>query len=148
MPDGEGSRRSLLDPHTLRRLFEQLEQTDVDEIEIVAGSSRVFIRREPGRRAALHQTAPALSAPPGVPVLAPLTGIFYSRATPADTPYAKEGDLVEAGQVVALIETMKIFNEIKAEVTGQVIQMMVQDGDLVEAGAPLLFIQPGMGENV
>ena len=145
MPDGEETRRSLLDPSTLQTLIQQLEQTDIDELELVAGASRVYIRREPGKRAVMQHLAAESATIPGIPVVAPLTGIFYSRATPADPPYASEGDVVEAGQVVALIETMKIFNEIKTEVSGEVVEMSVRDGDLVETGATIMIVLPRTG---
>lgn len=137
----EDRRRSLLDPEVLRRLFRQLETTDIDELEVNVGDARLFLRREPGKRT-LVQVPPAESAPAGIPVPAPLTGVFYARSSPDQAPFVEPGALVEAGQVVALIETMKLFNEVTVDVTGEVLSIAVRDGDLVETGQPLMYVQP------
>ena len=147
MTESDASRRSFLDADTLRQILRQLEGTDVDELEVSAGSSRLYLRREPGRIAG--------SAGPehggwsvesdGVAVTAPLTGVFYARPSPEQPPFINPGDRVEAGQVVALIETMKLFNEVTAEVGGQVLSIIPAEGDLVEAGAPLLYVRPDAG---
>ncbi len=146
------TRRSLLDPETLRCLFRDLEATDVDELEVATASSRLYLRREPSRRAAGHplshhtQGAPAPSRPgptaAGVPVVAPLTGVFSSRPKPEQPPFVVTGDMIEVGQVVGLIETMKIFNEVTADVAGEVLSVAASEGELVEAGHPLLYVRP------
>ena len=145
MADGE--QQSLLDPATLRTLLEHLEQTDVHELEIVNGSTRLYLRREPGQRSlTMPVEFPHQEAPRGAPIMAPLAGLYYSRPTPADPPYVEAGSSIVPGQVVALIETMKIFNEIKAEIAGEVTEIMCRDGDLVEVGKPLLYVRPSQGE--
>ncbi len=136
----EDRRSSLLDPEILRRLFRQLESTDVDEFEVVLGDARLFLRREPGKRQPMR-TPPAESAPAGIPLPAPLTGVFYTRSEPNQPPFVEPGDLIEPGQVVALIETMKLFNEVTVDVAGEVVSLAAQDGDLVETGQPLMYIQ-------
>jgi biotin carboxyl carrier protein len=136
---------SLLDPETLRQLLRRLETTDVEELEVVLGSSRLYLRREPGKRAVLETEprAGATGEPPGVPVVAPLTGVYYSRPTPDQPIFAEQGMIVEAGQVVALIETMKLFNEVITEVSGEVVDILAHDGDLVESGKPIMYVRPG-----
>jgi acetyl-CoA carboxylase biotin carboxyl carrier protein len=143
---------SLLNPDTLRRLFRDLEATDVDELEIVSGESRLYVRREPGSRT--HDTARQPGARSasrldrqneaalGVPVVAPLTGVFYSRSRPDERPYVAVGDVVELGQVVGLIETMKIYNEVTVDIAGEVLSVHWTDGELVESGQPLLYVRP------
>jgi acetyl-CoA carboxylase biotin carboxyl carrier protein len=144
----EGEQQSLLDPATLRTLLRHLEQTDVNELEIVSGSVRLYVRREPGMRLGdTPMEARPAATPQGIPILSPLAGLFYSRATPADEPFVEVGSVVVPGQVVALIETMKIFNEIKSEVAGEVVEITRRDGDLVEAGTPLMYVRPGQGES-
>jgi acetyl-CoA carboxylase biotin carboxyl carrier protein len=81
-----------------------------------------------------------------VPIVAPLSGLFYMRPTPADPPFVEIGAAIVPGQVVALIETMKIFNEIKAEIAGEVIDITSREGDLVEVGKPLMYVRPTQGE--
>ncbi len=137
---------SLLDPDTIRQLLRRLEATDVEELEVVMGSSRLYLRRDPGKRVVLQVgsegESPGGSAS-GLPVIAPLTGVYYSRPTPDQPVFAEPGMTVEAGQVVALIETMKLFNEVISEVSGEVTEILAHDGDLVEAGKPIMYVRPG-----
>jgi acetyl-CoA carboxylase biotin carboxyl carrier protein len=71
-----------------------------------------------------------------------LAGAYYSRPSPEQAAFVAVGDTVVAGQVVGLIETMKLFNEVTADVGGDVVEIAVSDGDLVAAGQPLLYIRP------
>jgi acetyl-CoA carboxylase biotin carboxyl carrier protein len=85
-------------------------------------------------------SAPVEEKPAGTPVNSPMTGIFYSASSPSAPPFVKPGDVVEAGQVVGLIEAMKVFNEIVAPMAGTVTQIVADNGQLVQPGEPLLFI--------
>ena len=78
--------------------------------------------------------------PKGAPVNSPMTGIYYTAASPSAPPFVKEGEVVEAGQVVGLIEAMKVFNEIVAPMAGTVTEITAQNGALVQPGEPLLYI--------
>ena len=90
---------------------------------------------------ALAEAAPqAPAAPTGVPVSSPMTGIFYTSSSPSAPPFVKEGDSVTGGQVVGLIEAMKVFNEIIAPTSGRVTQVVASSGQLVNPGDPLLYI--------
>ncbi|MCS6869029.1 acetyl-CoA carboxylase biotin carboxyl carrier protein, partial [Thermus sp.] len=104
--------------------------------------------------------APAEAAPPPAPaeppkreraeeacagcveVKAPIVGTFYRAPAPDAPPYVKEGDRVEKGQVLCIIEAMKLMNEIESEVSGVVKKILVQNGEPVEYGQPLFLIQP------
>jgi acetyl-CoA carboxylase biotin carboxyl carrier protein len=120
-----------------------LEATDIDEFEVVNGDSRVYVRREPGRRQAVDVAERAESAPrEGVAIAAPLTGVYYPRASPDEPPFVSPGTIIAPGQIVALIETMKLFNEVTADLGGEVLSIVVQQGDLVEAGQPLMYVRP------
>jgi acetyl-CoA carboxylase biotin carboxyl carrier protein len=76
----------------------------------------------------------------GTPVTSPMTGIYYTSPSPSSPPFVKTGETVSAGQVVGLIEAMKVFNEILAPVSGTVQDMPVGNGQLVQPGEPLLYI--------
>lgn len=80
------------------------------------------------------------SAPTGTPVTSPMTGIYYASSSPSSPAFAKEGEAVQAGQVVGLIEAMKVFNEITAPVSGVVSKVVAKNGELVQPGDAILFI--------
>lgn len=79
-------------------------------------------------------------APKGTPVSSPMTGIYYSAPSPGAPPFCKVGETVSAGQVVGLIEAMKVFNEITAPLAGTVTAVKVESGQLVQPGDPLIYI--------
>lgn len=134
---------SVLDVEALRRILLRLESTDVDELEVDIGETHLYIKREPGRRTAVFVPGGAGSGDrtEGTSVGAPLTGVFYVRPGPDQPPFVEVGSSVVPGQVVGLIETMKLFNEVVTELGGEVTSIDVQDGDLVEAGQPLIHIR-------
>lgn len=134
---------SLPDRDILRRLLGHLAGTDIDELELEVGTTRVFLRREPSATApiAVRPTAATIETG-GTPIAAPLTGVFYSRPSPDQSPYVSVGQQVVPGEVVALIETMKMFNEVLADVAGEISAIVAEDNQLVEAGQPILFLRP------
>jgi acetyl-CoA carboxylase biotin carboxyl carrier protein len=89
--------------------------------------------------------AVAVSATPttGVEVLAPIVGTYYAAASPDAADFVRVGDRVKVGQVLCIIEAMKLMNEIEAEVAGTVVEILVRNEDPVEYGQPLFRIAPG-----
>jgi acetyl-CoA carboxylase biotin carboxyl carrier protein len=75
-------------------------------------------------------------------VRAPLTGIFYSAPSPASPPYVTVGHRIKVGDVIGLIEAMKLFNEIKSDQAGRVVRMVAESGKLVKAKQPLIEVEP------
>src|SRR5262249_50676126 len=151
----------------VKALTEALEGSDISELDLTENGLRIYIRRRldpfvaaadaPSAPAALararlrsramrgddHENAPEAPAPdPTVAVVAPLTGVFYSAASPTSEPFAKVGEAVQPGQPVCIVEAMKVFNEIKAEVGGIVTAIVARNGQLVQKGDALLRIQP------
>jgi acetyl-CoA carboxylase biotin carboxyl carrier protein len=83
------------------------------------------------------------AAPPVRPsVKAPLTGIFYTSPSPGAAPYVQVGGEVAVGQVIGLIEAMKLFNEIKSDLAGRVVRVAAESGALVKAKQPLIEVEP------
>jgi acetyl-CoA carboxylase biotin carboxyl carrier protein len=134
----------------------------LDELEVEVGDLRVRLVR-PRAVAAVPPVAPEphLAPPPTPPapitdgltpfgepspgmrfVGAPLTGVWYAAPSPGARPYVAEGDEIHDGQVVGLIEAMKLFNEIKSDVPGTVNRILVEGGTLVKRKQPLLEIDP------
>jgi acetyl-CoA carboxylase biotin carboxyl carrier protein len=127
----------------------------LDELEVEAGDLHVRLARPvaPPRDALPAASAGSSQAgrsvtPFGEPaagmqfVTAPLTGVWYSAPSPGAQAYLQAGGEVSAGQVVGLIEAMKLFNEIKSDVTGTVTRVLVESGTLVKRQQPLLEVAP------
>lgn len=85
---------------------------------------------------------PSAPAVPRASVKAPLTGIFYGSPSPGAAPYVRVGGEVAVGQVIGLIEAMKLFNEIKSDLAGRVVRIVAEDGTLVKAKQPLIEVEP------
>jgi len=77
-----------------------------------------------------------------VEITAPIVGTFYRKPAPDAEPFVNVGDRIEKGQVVCIIEAMKLFNEIESEVSGVVRKILVEDGEPVEYGQPLFLVEP------
>jgi acetyl-CoA carboxylase biotin carboxyl carrier protein len=133
-------------------------ESGVDELELEVGELRVRLAR-PRASPAAPVAEPATSVPAQAPsgdgltpfgeptpgmrfVSAPLTGVWYPAPSPGARPYVTEGAEIAAGQVVGLIEAMKLFNEIKTDVAGTVHRVLVENGTLVKRKQPLLEIDP------
>jgi acetyl-CoA carboxylase biotin carboxyl carrier protein len=127
----------------------------LDELEVEAGDLHVRLARpvapirDPRPPLAPAALQPARTVTPfGEPapgmrfVTAPLTGVWYAAPSPGAQPYLQPGGEVNAGQVVGLIEAMKLFNEIKSDVTGTVTRVLVEGGTLVKRQQPLLEVAP------
>jgi len=89
---------------------------------------------------ALMVEAGEAAKPKGIPITSPMNGIFYGSPSPASPPFVKVGEAVQAGQVVGLIEAMKVFNEIPSTVSGVVLELVAETGAVVQPGDVLLYI--------
>ena len=153
VPDGpHGPDAELLD--LIDHLGGLLERSDLAELEIEAGATSILLRRAEAAPAPATRdpsAPPAMEGPkrtesttadPTGPrthrVLAPLTGIFYAAPTPEAPHFVDVGGEVVVGQVIGLIEAMKLFNEIKSDVAGRVQRVMAESGQLVKARDPLI----------
>lgn len=86
------------------------------------------------------QTPAAVPEPKGTEVTAPMVGVFYAAPAPGDEPFVRVGSKVKAGETLCIIEAMKVLNEVTAEADGEVLEICVADGDLVEFGSCLMRI--------
>jgi acetyl-CoA carboxylase biotin carboxyl carrier protein len=146
----------------VKALAEALEGTDVSELDLTEDGVRIALRRRldapavvPATQVLTATRAPrplraepvaAVPAPnpaeAGVAIIAPLTGVFYTASSPSAEPFAEVGKMVQAGQVVCIVEAMKVFNEIKSEISGVVTAIVAQNGQLVQKGEPLIRVKP------
>jgi acetyl-CoA carboxylase biotin carboxyl carrier protein len=156
--DGDTSLLALID-----HLTEVLERSDLTELEVEAGGTGLLLRKPIAleRAVSVSEAIPvgvpgpagAPTASPGVTadkpatpqrpsIKAPLTGIFYGAPSPGATAYVSVGDHVSVGQVIGLIEAMKLFNEIKSDLAGRVVRIVADNGALVKAKSPLIEVDP------
>ena len=126
----------------VRQVVTAVSASDVTEFELTSGEFSVRIRRQPdaARIAALEASDSDAHLHR---VVAPFTGVFYRSPTPSARAYVEEGDWVDADAVIGLVETMKIFNEVTADVTGRIVRFAADSGGLVHAGDTLVLIEPG-----
>ncbi|MEX1169812.1 MAG: biotin/lipoyl-containing protein [Chloroflexota bacterium] len=140
------------------RLAELLHHSDLTELEVESGGTGVVLRKAvaipqgPGGSAAAPAQAQAHAdeaavgrdpVAPSVPsIKAPLTGIFYASPAPGTAPYVQVGGEVAVGQIIGLIEAMKLFNEIKSDLAGRVVRVVPESGALVKAKQPLIEVEP------
>ena len=85
---------------------------------------------------------PEKPASNSVEIKAPMVGTFYRAPAPESPPYVEVGQIVEPGQVICIIEAMKLMNEIKSEIKGKVVEVVVDNAEPVEFGQPLFFVEP------
>ncbi len=144
-----------MDLKELKALFKLMEGADIQELEVEEGGRRVRIRRRlPAPPPAVAAAPPLAAAPPAaraapapdeeglIPIVAPMVGTFYRAPAPGAEPYVKEGDLVQKGSVVCIVEAMKLMNEIESEVKGRVARILVENGQPVEFGQTLFLLSP------
>jgi acetyl-CoA carboxylase biotin carboxyl carrier protein len=156
---------STLDIRKVKKLIELLEESGIAEIEIKEGEEAVRISRMPTGGYVTHMQAPMMQAPPvaalaapatpAAPVAAaaparhanehvvaaPMVGTFYASASPGAKPFVEIGTEVKEGQVLCIIEAMKMMNQIESDKTGKVTAIMATNGDPVEFGQPLFVIE-------
>ncbi|MEA2676309.1 MAG: acetyl-CoA carboxylase biotin carboxyl carrier protein [Chloroflexota bacterium] len=144
------------------KLEKLLNASELTELEVEVGETALVLRK-PGAFAASAESSvatagsvtpvptasapgPATAVPKPEPamnaIVAPLTGLFYASPSPGAEPYVKPGAQVLVGQVIGLIEAMKLFNEIKSDRAGRVVRVVPEDGALVKAKDPLIEVQP------
>ncbi|MEE8593567.1 MAG: acetyl-CoA carboxylase biotin carboxyl carrier protein [Candidatus Bipolaricaulota bacterium] len=136
----------------LKDIIRLLKEEGLTEITVSDGDQRVTVKRvlqatpvqQVLRTPSSDTTAQSIASdlPEGeFQLTAPLVGTFYSRPSPDDEPFVSTGDVVQAGDIICIIEAMKVMNEIKAEAPGRVRQALLDDGAVVEFGQPLFVFE-------
>jgi acetyl-CoA carboxylase biotin carboxyl carrier protein len=155
--EGKGSSDDIFEVSRIRKLVELMKEHDLSEIDLRESRQRIRICRGPkeGPRVAYGPPPPpapaagsAAAAKPAAAVdganitiiKSPMVGTFYVRANPKAEPYVKVGDRVDTTTVICIIEAMKVFNEIPAEVRGKIVAVLCEDGEAVEFDKPLFKV--------
>ena len=136
-----------------RDLIKRLEGSTVERFSVEAGDTKIEIERGMVTgMVGIAPVAPAAGADEadagapeldgGHPIKAPLVGTFYRAGQPGSPPFVEEGDVVDAGQTVAIVEAMKLMNQVQADAGGKVSQILVEDGQWVEFEQVLMYLEP------
>ncbi len=162
----ERTSASIFDLDRLRALIELMQKHDIAEVDLREGAHRIRVSRGTALPAAhfdplrtvlsppatsgssVPSAPPAAATPPAsspdsshiVEIKSPMVGTFYSRPNPNTEPFVKVGDHVEPETTVCIIEAMKMFNEIPAEVRGKIVAVLVADEEPVDYGRPLFKV--------
>jgi acetyl-CoA carboxylase biotin carboxyl carrier protein len=165
MADSEAVSGNVFDVERIRKLVELMKEHDLNEIDLRESRHRIRIQRgvplqtmsyaqpqyaPPPTVTSTPSTGPTTTPAGGKSVAAdgpnitviksPMVGTFYSRANPKASPFVKAGDRVDTNTTICIIEAMKVFNEIPAEVRGTVVAVLVEDGEAVEFDKPLFKV--------
>lgn len=148
---------TMIDTQKLKELVQLMVDNDLSELDLKDDKQTVTIKRSGAVAPPAAQVVPQVYAAPapvagGAPAVAPdnglvavespMVGTFYSAPNPDAPPFIASGAPVSPGAVMCLIEAMKVFNEIKAEITGTVAQVLVKSGEPVEFGQKLFLVRP------
>ena len=147
-----------MDLQDVLKLLELMEERHLEEIEVEQGETRIRLKKAGATPPAAPVAAPAAPGNPGAApaappapkadepelfqITSPMVGTFYRAASPDAEPFISEGDHVTPDQVICIIEAMKVMNEIKAEREGEVVSILVENGESVEFGQPMVTIRP------
>ena len=141
----------------VEELIQVLEGSTIGELELTEAGTEIIIRRRPDMMISvpsqqLSLTQAGTQVTPGsggqlvqedhsLPILAPTTGVYYTAPSPTSPPFVHPGEIVHVGHVVALIEVMKVFNEVQSEVAGRVVEVVANNGDVVHKGDVIIRIE-------
>ena len=155
-----------MDLRKIKTLIELLEESGISELEVKEGEESVRIARHPTGSAApmmhyaMPPALPAAAAPPPAPaavvastakpaaaskghaVKSPMVGTFYRAPSPGAKPFVEVGQTVKQGQTLCIIEAMKMLNQIEADVSGVVSEILVENGQAVQFDQPLFMVEP------
>ena len=152
--------KDVFDVERIREIIELMEQHDLSEVDLQQGEEKIKLNR--GGDKPIYAAPPAMAAPVQAPVSAiaagpadgdvskagtstinaPMVGTFYARANPESETFVKVGDQVSEDTVVCIVEAMKVFNEIPAECSGKIVEILVKDQEPVDFGKPMFRVEP------
>jgi len=145
----------------IKEIINLMNENNLSEIEVERNGTKIKLKRapEPGQEVIVERTPAAVAKQPPaagqqetaskeavekrlIEIKAPIVGTFYKAPSPEAEPFVEIGQEIEVGQVVCIIEAMKLMNEIKSEVKGKVVDILAENADPVEYGQILFLIEP------
>ncbi len=137
----------------LKEIIQIMKDEDISEVSIQQNDLKIEVKRFPDQMSLATQGAAMMALqqeaahseniPDGLVIIpAPMVGTFYRAPSPDAKPYVNVGDSIEAGEVICIIEAMKLMNEITADITGEVTEILVEDGQPVEYDQPMFQVRP------
>ncbi len=156
MPGLGNVQENIMELDEIRSLIDMLKDTDVTELQIEGEGSKLRIKREKYMVASDQSSAAAPSVAPETRensvnqppdknmynITSPIVGIFHRSPSPESAPFVDIGSIVRKGQVMCIVEAMKLMNEIESDTDGTVARILVENGQPVEYGEPLFLIEP------
>ncbi len=148
------------DLNQLRELLGILSQTDISELSLKSGDLELTVRKASASSGSFPPDGmvPMVNVPPTsqpeaasspspetkkwVDIVSPMVGTFYRAPAPDEPPFVERGDIVRRGQTVCIIEAMKLMNELDAELNGEIVEILAENGQPVEYGQTLMRINP------
>ena len=146
--------KDIFDVKRIREIIELMEEHDLSAVDLQQGDEKIKLNR--GSVSPVYSAPPPVAAPAAAPaaaadsqsdagtitVNAPMVGTFYARANPESDPFVKVGDMVSEDTIVCIVEAMKVFNEIPAECSGKVVEVLVKDQEAIDFGKPVFRVEP------
>jgi len=146
----------MIDKNYIKELAELLNENNLTEISVKEGDKEIVIKKEKEVvvGASSGVVTASMPAPSGAeafvctpiekkgrPVTSPMVGTFYKSASPESKPFVELGSVVSSGDTVCIIEAMKLMNEIESDLSGKVVEICVEDGQAVEFGQVLMYVE-------
>ena len=139
----------MLNLAEIQALIKTLDNSSIEKFEyecdeyrlsLKKGSSTVAVKKVQAEPAVEEEVADA-DEKELIEITAPMVGTFYSATEPGAEPFVKVGSKIDADSVICILEAMKLFTEVEADVTGEIVEILAKDGDLVEYGQPLFSVK-------
>ena len=139
----------MLNLAEIQALIKTLDNSSIEKFEyecdeyrlsLKKGSSTVVVKKTQAEPVVEEEAADA-EEKELIEITAPMVGTFYSATEPGAEPFVKVGSKIDADSVICILEAMKLFTEVEADVTGEIVEILAKDGDLVEYGQPLFSVK-------
>ena len=131
----------MLNLAEIQALIKTLDNSSIEKFEYECDEYRLSLKKAQAEPAVEEEVADEAEEKELIEITAPMVGTFYSATEPGAEPFVKVGSKIDADSVICILEAMKLFTEVEADVTGEIVEILAKDGDLVEYGQPLFSVK-------